>query len=325
MRDANGIGGHPHLASTGDRVLRTVLAVAGETPGSDRPLAAALDQAGPKPATLTPSGGDNRVLKKNWAQRFSNALALTIAERLRPRYPKARVTPRTDGTGQEYSVGGKVDRKRTDVGIWDDAAGLVAGVSIKTYTFRDTHGAKGDKSAYLGRYVRNVKRNDMELRDEADTLHRRQPYAVLTALFFMNEDACWDGVAGQSSFAHVVFTLRKRTGRTAPDGRVDLFEHVFVGLFDDSGQVRFFDVAKPPRLNQPPDPSETLSLDELIELIDDSVVLRNTGVSRHERYAEPDATWQPPQGSLPAGLEQQSPLSLDSVIDHAGEDEDDTP
>jgi len=291
-----------------------------DNPGTG-PLFGALQQAGlPKPATLTESGGDNRASKKNWAQRFSNALAMTVAEQLRPKYPNARVTPRPDGSGQEFSVGGKVDRKRTDVGIWDDAAGLVAGVSIKTYTFRDTHKATKTKPAWITRYVRNVKRNDMELRDEADTLHRRQPYAVLTALFFMNEDACWDGVAGQSSFAHVVFTLRKRTGRAGPDARFDLFEHVFIGLFDEAGHVRFFDVRQSPRRNQPPAESETISLADVLDKLDDAVILRNTGVSRNERYAEDDPYWTAPAGSLPADLESEEPLTLDEVIESAGEE-----
>jgi hypothetical protein len=99
--------------------------VATDDDPSTGPLFGALLQAGlPKPATLTESGGDNRANKKNWAQRFSNALAMTVAEQLRPKYPNARVTPQPDGSGLEYSVGGKVDRKRTDVGVWDDAAGL---------------------------------------------------------------------------------------------------------------------------------------------------------------------------------------------------------
>jgi hypothetical protein len=285
------------------------------------PLLEALTKAGPKPTTLTAAGGDNRAEKKNWAQRFSNALAVTVADQLRPKYPGARVTPRPDGSGQEYSVGGKVDRKRTDVGVWDDAAGLVAGVSIKTYTFRDTHKATATKPARITRYVRNVKRNDMELRDEADTLHRRQPYAVLAALFFMNEDACWDGIAGQSSFAHVVFTLRKRTGRAGPEARFDLFEHVYVGLFDETGHVRFFDVRQSPRRNQPPDESETISLTHMLDVLDDAVVLRNTGVSRNERYAEEDPNWTPPAGSLPPDLETEAPLTLDEVIDSAGDNE----
>lgn len=126
-------------AATGSSAYR--IRVAMEHRPDTGPLYDALETAGPKPATLTESGGDNRAAKKNWAQRFSNALASTIAEQLRPKYPNARVTPRPDGSGQEFSVGGKVDRKRTDVGVWDDAAGLVAGISIKTYTFRDTHKA----------------------------------------------------------------------------------------------------------------------------------------------------------------------------------------
>lgn len=282
------------------------------------PLYAALAAAGlPKPPTLTESGGDNRAAKKNWAQRFSNALAMTLADQLRPKYPRARVTPRPDGSGQEFSVGAKVDRKRIDVGVWDDAAGLVAGISIKTYTFRDTQPARGNQPAREGRYVKNVKRNDMELRDEADTLHRRQPYAVLTAIFFMNEDACWDGVAGQSSFAHAVFTFRKRTGRSDPDARFDLFEHVFIGLFGAAGQVRFFDVRQAPRQNQPPADEQTISLAELIETIDDAVVFRNTGVSRHERFADDEPGWTAPEGSLPTGLEAEAELTLDEVIEES--------
>lgn len=288
------------------------------------PLYEALNKAGlPKPATLTETGADNRAHKKNWAQRFSNALAMTIADYLRPTYPRARVTPRADGSGQEFSVGGKIDRKRTDVGVWDDAAGLVAGISIKTYTFRDTQPATKVRPARVTRYVKNVKRNDMELRDEADTLHRRQPYAVLTALFFMNEDACWDGVTGQSSFAHAVFTLRKRAGRTGPDARFDLFEQVYVGLFDERGHVRFFDVRQPPRENQPPPDSETISLADVLGALDDAVVLRNTGVNRHERFAEDDPKWAPPADSLPAGLDSEKPLTLDEVIESAVEE--DTP
>lgn len=285
------------------------------------PLYPALKAAGlPKPPLVDPDNKDLQSDKKNWAQRFSNALAVTIADRLRPKYPKARVTPRRDGTGQEFSIGGKIDRKKTDVGVWDDSAGLVTGVSIKTYTFRDATPARNGREAKIGRYVKNVKRNDMELQAEADVLHRRQPFAVLTALFFMNLDACWDGVSGQSSFAHAVFTLRKRAGRSRPDGRFDLFERVFVGLFDDDGTVRFFDVRQAPRLNQPPPSSETISLDELIEMIEDAVVIRNTGVSLHERYAEADPAWTPPAGSLPEGLEAEAPLTLEEAIDNAGEE-----
>lgn len=255
----------------------------------------------------------NRGDKKNYAQYLSNELALMIAECLRPHYKKARVTPREDGTGQEYSVGAKIDSKRTDVGVWDDAAGLILGVSIKTYSFRDYHGASKTKPAHLGRYQRNVKRNDMELRDEADVLHRRQPYAVLFALFFLPEDACWDGITGHSSFAHAVFTFRKRAGRlTADAARSDLFEKVYIGLCGAGGGVEFFDVEDAPPRNQPP--LNTLSLAELIDVMRGEVVVRNEGVAAEERYAPEDPDWQPPEGTLPAGLDVEEALEFEDTL-----------
>lgn len=196
-------------------------------------MAGALERAAAKSPgeRRPPSLADNRSEKKNYAQNLSAELALMVAACLRPHYSKARLTPREDGTGLEFSVGAKLDSKKTDVGVWDDAAGLILGVSIKTYSFRDYHGPKDGRPAHLGRYQRNVKRNDMELRDEADVLHRRQPYAVLFAVFFMPRDACWDGLNGHSSFAHAVFTFRKRAGRASADAiRSDLFEKVYIGL-----------------------------------------------------------------------------------------------
>jgi len=249
--------------------------------------------------------------------------ARSDGRRLAPHYKKARIAPRPDGSGLEFTIGAKIDSKKTDVSVWDDAAGLILGVSIKTYSFRDFHGATKKKAAHLGRYVRNVKRNDLELRDEADVLHRRQPYAVLFALFFMPKDACWDGIAGHSSFAHAVFTFRKRTGRDAADAvRSDLFEKVFIGLFSDEGSVEFFDVQRPPPKNQPP--LETISLADLIEVMRRDVVLRNEGVAPEERYAFDDPTWRIPEDSLPKGIDAEEPLDYaDAITDADGAREDD--
>jgi hypothetical protein len=278
--------------------------------------AAAKSPGGQRPPALA----DNRSDKKNYAQNLSAELAHMTAECLRPHYPKARLTPRADGTGLEFSVGAKLDSKKTDVGVWDDAAGLILGVSIKTYSFRDFHGAKPGKPAHLGRYQRNVKRNDMELRDEADVLHRRQPYAVLFAVFFMPRDACWDGVNGHSSFAHAVFTFRKRAGRSSADApRSDLFEKVYIGLFTDDGGLAFFDVEDAPPRNQPP--TNTISLAQLIDVMRGQVVVRNEGVAPEDRYAADDPTWTAPPGSLPEGLEADEPLEFEEAIS----DEDDLP
>lgn len=278
--------------------------------------AAAKAPGGVRPPAL----GENRSEKKNYAQNLSAELALMVAACLRPHYSKARLTPREDGTGLEFSVGAKLDSKKTDVGVWDDAAGLILGVSIKTYSFRDYHGPKAGKPGHLGRYQRNVKRNDMELRDEADVLHRRQPYAVLFALFFMPKDACWDGVSGHSSFAHAVFTFRKRAGRSSADApRSDLFEKVYIGLFTDDGVVEFFDVEDAPPRNQPP--ANTITLAQLVEVMRGQVVVRNEGVAPEDRYAPDDPAWAPPAGSLPEGLEADEPLEFEEAIS----DEEDLP
>jgi hypothetical protein len=269
--------------------------------------AAAKAPGGVRPDALTGSQKD----KKNYAQNLSGELALMVAACLRPHYGKARITPGADGTGLEFTIGAKIDSKKTDVGVWDAAAGLILGVSIKTYSFRDYHGPTATKAAHVGRYQKNVKRNDMELRDEADVLHRRQPYAVLFGLFFMPKDACWDGLTGHSSFAHAVFRFRKRAGRAAPDSvRPDLFEKVFIGLFSDDGSLEFFDVADAPPRNQPP--KNTISLAALIKTMTAQVTVRNAGVAEEDQYAPDDPSWDQP--AVPPGLEAEPPLTFEDAL-----------
>lgn len=229
---------------------------------------------------------DNRAAKKNYAEKFSRQLALLFATHLATRYPAARVTPNSDGTGQEFKIGGDIDAKRTDVAVWDDRAGLVLGISIKTITARD---------AATQRYTKNVLRNDMELRDEADKLHRRQPYAYLAAIIFLPLDSTWDG-RGQdasSSFAHAVFSFRKRSGRaTADSSHFDHFEKIFIGLFEDGGAVYFFDVNEAPRRNQPP--AGLLTLTALLDRIGLGARARHQG-DVENRFAADDPDWVRPE------------------------------
>ncbi|MFL6139458.1 MAG: hypothetical protein ACJ74O_16865 [Frankiaceae bacterium] len=143
-------------------------------------------------------------------------------------------------------------------------------MSIKTYSFQD-HDNRRDR---LGRWTKNIVRNDHELRGEARVLHQRQPYSVLVALMFEPWTTCDDGNPSRasdvhkSSFAHHVSTLAKRTGRGkraiygggggwvdlgADDTRYDFFERALIGLHEQSGpergSVRFFDVEKAPPRN----------------------------------------------------------------------------
>ncbi|SHN89020.1 hypothetical protein SAMN05660350_05015, partial [Geodermatophilus obscurus] len=175
---------------------------------SDRPLRRALDRAGEKPP---PNGSQSA--KKNYAQRLSNHLAQTLADALRPHFPT--VTPAADGTGQESAVGVARGQKRLDVKVTDPTLGLLLSVSIKTYSFQDYSPSKGR----LGRWTKNIVRNDHELRGEAMVLHQRQPYSVLVGAMFEPLPITQDGNpsttsdVGKSSFAHHVTTLSKRAGR----------------------------------------------------------------------------------------------------------------
>lgn len=229
----------------------------------ERPLRAALDAAEPRPPLTA-----DRYLKKNYAERLSRGIASLFADALRPAYPG--VTPRTGGEGQESPVGTDRGRKRLDVKVWDDMLGLLAAVSVKTLTFRDWV-AKDERA---GRYTKNMVRNDHELRAEASVVHRRQPYSVLFGVLFLPTDACDDGSAtdrATSSFAHAVVTLRKRTGRQGPSDQAELFEHVFVGLFEpdgaERGAVRFFDVSKPPPRVGRPRRIDTMDLRAVIDQV----------------------------------------------------------
>lgn len=232
----------------------------GSKPGSiepDAPLAALLDAVEPKPIVSAV-----REKKHAYASRLSRALAVLVSSALRPHYPN--IIPTEDDVGHESATGSASGRKRLDVKVWDDRLGLELLVSIKTYSFRDW----SSRTQAAGRYTKNVQRNGMELKDEADVIHRRQPYSVMVALFFLPIDACDDGDPttsadrGASSFASIVRRLRLRQGRSIDPGersfdRFDLAEKLYVGLYeysdiDSRGWLRFFDVAdNPPRTGRP--------------------------------------------------------------------------
>ncbi len=232
----------------------------------------------------------SREDKHAYASALSRKLAVRIAAALRSRFPT--VLPTEDDVGHESLTGSSEGKKRLDVKVWDDTLGLQLLVSIKTYSFRDWD----NKKQVAGRYTKNVKRNGLELKDEADVVHRRQPYSVMVALLFVPLTVCDDGdrdstsdTRGVSSFASIVRRLRVRTGRALdPDerrfDRFDLTEKLFVGLYeyDDPnrrGELRFFDVQdNPPRTGRP-STDMTMDLDTLVGTLAELVTSRNsTGI-----------------------------------------------
>jgi hypothetical protein len=110
------------------------------------------------------------------------------------------------------------------------------------------------------------------LRAEALDYHVRQPYAVLVAVVFLPLDSCSDAnmgasvEAGVSSFGQSVRIFRHRAGREKPKDEEQLFERVFMGLYEEgSDDVRFFDVlSAPPRKGVP---RGTIDLKQLVREI----------------------------------------------------------
>ena len=75
----------------------------------------------------------------------------------------------------------------------------------------------------------------------------------------------------------------------AEDTRYDLFEKVYICLYDDEGACRFFDVEEPPPRNGRPPDSQTLSFAEFVDAV-------HAEVERRNRFAP---TWSEPDESNP--------------------------
>ncbi len=172
-----------------------------------------------------------RAAKKNFAQRFSTAIAQKIADALRPDFPD--IAPDAMGGGHESLSAGAAGVKKIDVNYSTRRSGLELAISIKTMNFRDE---------VTRRYTKNTKRVDSELRAEAQESHVRQPHAVLVGYFFLPRDAADDARRGKSSLRHNVEVFSRRAGRERHDDDPSKFEGFYVGVYDDEGRVRFFDV-----------------------------------------------------------------------------------
>ena len=233
-----------------------------------RPLSTtkdALDAAGQKPLINTrPS------TKKNYAERFSRAIAQCIANRLRDTFPG--IKPDEDGGGQESLARTAKGFKKLDVNYSTPELGLALGVSVKSINFPDWSEAR----QRTGRFTKNYSRNDNELRAEPTDYHQRQPYSILVGVLFLPDDAYRDAVLptargeerGVSSFGASVRFFRPRAGRKTPRNDVDLFERFFIAVYnEETGRTCFFDVMKPPPRARPLRPEECMLFDDFIQEI----------------------------------------------------------
>jgi hypothetical protein len=215
-----------------------------------------------------------REAKKNYAEYFSRGLATWVASGLRPGFKG--ILPTRKGEKHESPARSAKGVKKLDVNYSTLQLGLGLGVSIKTINFRDPS---------TKRYTKNYTRVDNELRAEAMDYHKRQPYSVMVAVVFLPSDACEESVKppdqekNWSSFAQAVRIFRRRSGRDEPDADPDLFEIVFVAIYDfegeDRGRVEFFDVRNPPPRFKRPKPENLVSFDRFVSRITEFYEERN--------------------------------------------------
>jgi hypothetical protein len=230
----------------------------------DREILAALDHAGPRPAS---DAAQN--VKRRWSERFAHRCAVAFATAFDSTPVASKeIRPRSLAEGTEpLTPLGSGTRKRIDVTIVDAMLGLEIGVSLKGLSFRDTGSNNFDKNL-TGRLY--------ELGDEMRLVHEHLPHAFMAGVILLPIEATRDkSEAAASSFAHTVQKLRERTGRldaalAAHAAHAARCDAGFVGLYahaDDAtgprrGVARLFDVSQPPPRRGRPRVSETFSVSE---------------------------------------------------------------
>ena len=211
-----------------------------------------------------PSDTASQKDKKRYSELVSQRIALAVAEELRHRGLK-EARPAGEGdlgdSGAERRMAGGLGAKKVDVTWATQESGLLLAISIKTINFRDT------KTKNFQKNLVN-RRGDMLM--EAVTLHRRFPYAVLGALFFLDKDAANDGTGKRrSTFANAHSRLQLFTGRNDPAAREEQFECFYIILLDatpDNVTLRPYSVG---------DAVTELSINQMIDDLLKLVVQRN--------------------------------------------------
>lgn len=187
-------------------------------------LIEAIRSCGQKPSDDQPQAG-----KKNYNEKLSAAVALALAQELRDR---GMVEARPSGPGEvgasgaERRLAGGIGAKKVDVSWATEESGLLLALSVKTILFRDARSRN---------FQKNLTNRRADLLNEAVTLHRRFPYAVLSAFLIFDKDAAEDGTARRkSTFTNAGPRLRLFTGRQDPSGRDEQYEKFYLALADSN-------------------------------------------------------------------------------------------
>jgi hypothetical protein len=215
--------------------------------------------------------------KRRYSEKLSAAVALVLAEELRFRgLREARPAGpgELDTSGAERRMAGGVGAKKVDVTWSTDESGLLFAISVKSINFRDQR---------TRNFQKNLTNRRGEMLMEAVTLHRRFPYAVLAAFFFLDKGAETDNVhEGQnrrrrrSTFHNAHARLRLFTGRADPAGRDEQYERFYLLLVEGtptSAELRAYEVGKP---------DDIVPLDQIINELLNLVAERNPDFYEYE-------------------------------------------
>ena len=206
------------------------------------PLIRAIRAAGQRPPLSA-----ERSVKKNYAERLSNEVALALAAQLR-RMGLPECQPGVSG-GKEKQFAGGIGAKKVDVSYATPEDGLILAISVKSISFPDPR---------TKNFQKNLTNRRGDLLAEATTLHQRFPYAVVGGLFLFDEGAEGDGTARREP---TVITAHEYFGAFYPRGdrsdAVERFETLGIVLYRciEPVSYRCFRAGKP---------KATVPLDELL-------------------------------------------------------------
>jgi len=149
--------------------------------------------------------------------------------------------------------------KRLDIGILDRNSYLALDVSVKTFNFKDRK---------TNAYSKNFTGRCYELIAESLEIRTNYPYSILVALILLPEDGCEDYTDKRpSSFGNAVKTFSKLIQGKSLEKISFLCDYGFIGLFNESGEINFFDMNQPPPQKGKPLEIDLLDVHQISQIL----------------------------------------------------------
>lgn len=213
-----------------------------------------------------PQGAASQNATRHYSERFSREAALWIREHIIEQSIGEIVLQPEAKVDTIYGVG--IKGKCLDVGVLDARRYLLLDISVKTFNFKDRV-TRNYRHNFTGRFY--------ELLGEELDLKRSYPHATLVALIFLPEDSTRD--SAPSSFAHAVRQFSKIAKREPKAVAEPGFDHVFVAVYAEDGDIYFFNATDfPPKTGHPPQ-SRRLNIKAMLAIIRSTMASRSASIA----------------------------------------------